>query len=115
MLAPFSIKRIIKGLVEEGVFFSVATGALNHGNVKMFLADVRSYTVEREVIYCLHNNFQYKSKNSLEMLENAGSVLKSIDFTMCRHLQMTKLIPTFMVRVTLLICGQLKIWSKQSL
>jgi len=47
MLAPFSIKRIIKGLVEKGVFFSVVTGALNHGNVKMFLADVHPYTVER--------------------------------------------------------------------
>lgn len=73
MLPPFSIKRIIKGLVEKGVFFSVATGALNHGNDKMFLADVHSYTVEREVIYCLLNYFQYRSKNSLEMLENARS------------------------------------------
>lgn len=81
MLAPFSIKRIVKGLVERGVLFSVGTGALNHGNVKMFLADVHSYTVEREVIYCLRNYFQCHSKNSLEMLENARSVLKPIDIT----------------------------------
>lgn len=90
MLAPFSIKRIIKSLVEKGVFSSVATGALNHRNVKMFLADVLSCTVEREVIYCLLNYFQYQSKNSLETLENGRSVVKPIVSTVY-HLQMAEL------------------------
>lgn len=102
MLAPFSIKRIIKGLVEKGIFFSVATGALNHGNVKMFLADVHSYTVEKEVIYSLLNYFQYKTKNSLEMLENTRSVLKSNVSSFADDKA-----NTFMVRI-MLVCGHLK-------